>query len=72
MRKYYPHSLLHFEDFGVTNAKRLLDIYRDKHAIFNDDVSVAFYLLHADANMPSNTGKELAQSLWHASCLRLA
>lgn len=38
VRKYHPHSLLHFEDFGVSNAKRLLDIYRDQHAVFNDDV----------------------------------
>ncbi|KAH9043660.1 hypothetical protein EDB85DRAFT_1911562 [Lactarius pseudohatsudake] len=38
VRKYLPHCLLHFEDFGVTNAQRLLEIYRDKHAIFNDDV----------------------------------
>ncbi|KZT02225.1 uncharacterized protein LAESUDRAFT_730410 [Laetiporus sulphureus 93-53] len=38
VRKYHPHSLLHFEDFGVQNAKRLLDFYRDKHAVFNDDV----------------------------------
>ncbi|KAI0697675.1 hypothetical protein BC835DRAFT_1269997 [Cytidiella melzeri] len=38
VRKYYPHSLLHFEDFGVTNAYRLLEKYRDAHAVFNDDV----------------------------------
>ncbi|KAI8980576.1 hypothetical protein BD414DRAFT_492622 [Trametes punicea] len=38
VRKYHPHCLLHFEDFGVTNAKRLLDKYHDKHAVFNDDV----------------------------------
>ncbi|KAH9049536.1 hypothetical protein EDB84DRAFT_1556139 [Lactarius hengduanensis] len=38
VRKYLPHCLLHFEDFGVTSAQRLLEIYRDKHAIFNDDV----------------------------------
>ena len=38
VRKYYPHSLLHFEDFGVTNANRLLHKYRDTHAVFNDDM----------------------------------
>lgn len=38
VRKYYPHSLLHFEDFGVTNARRLLDRYRSQHAVFNDDM----------------------------------
>ncbi|KAI0370074.1 hypothetical protein BV20DRAFT_1044061 [Pilatotrama ljubarskyi] len=38
VRKHYPHSLLHFEDFGVGNAQRLLDIYRHKHSVFNDDV----------------------------------
>jgi hypothetical protein len=40
VRKYFPHSLLHFEDFGVTNAERLLERYQDKHACFNDDMSV--------------------------------
>ncbi|TFY58878.1 hypothetical protein EVG20_g7994, partial [Dentipellis fragilis] len=38
VRKHFPHSLLHFEDFGVTNAQRLLELYRDQHSIFNDDV----------------------------------
>lgn len=38
VRKYYPHSLLHFEDFGVSNAHRLLTLYRDTHAVFNDDI----------------------------------
>ncbi|KAJ2930342.1 hypothetical protein H1R20_g6763, partial [Candolleomyces eurysporus] len=38
VRKYYPHSLLHFEDFGVNNAYRLLHKYKDTHAAFNDDI----------------------------------
>ncbi|TDL25719.1 hypothetical protein BD410DRAFT_813441 [Rickenella mellea] len=38
VRKYLPHSLLHFEDFGVTNAQRILELYHDQHAVFNDDV----------------------------------
>ncbi|CAG7846996.1 NAD-dependent malic enzyme, mitochondrial Short=NAD-ME; Flags: Precursor [Serendipita indica DSM 11827] len=38
VRKYLPDGILHFEDFGVTNAQRLLDLYRDEYSVFNDDV----------------------------------
>ncbi|KIJ29232.1 hypothetical protein M422DRAFT_269417, partial [Sphaerobolus stellatus SS14] len=38
VRKHHPNSLLHFEDFGVSNAQRLLDTYKDKHSVFNDDI----------------------------------
>ncbi|KAJ7724244.1 hypothetical protein B0H16DRAFT_326445 [Mycena metata] len=38
VRKYIPQCLLHFEDFGVTNAQALLRRYRGTHAVFNDDI----------------------------------
>ncbi|KAF9258271.1 hypothetical protein L218DRAFT_877508 [Marasmius fiardii PR-910] len=38
VRKHFPNSLLHFEDFGVNNAHRILERYRDVHSVFNDDI----------------------------------
>lgn len=37
-RKLYPKAYIHFEDFGLTNAKRILDKYRPSIPCFNDDV----------------------------------
>lgn len=34
----FPKALLHFEDFGAGNARRILLAYRDRYRIFNDDV----------------------------------
>ena len=34
----FPNALLHFEDFGAGNARRILLANRDKYRIFNDDV----------------------------------
>jgi len=34
----YPNALLHFEDFGPTNARRILEQNRDSYRIFNDDM----------------------------------
>jgi malate dehydrogenase (oxaloacetate-decarboxylating) len=34
----FPDALLHFEDFGPGNARRILVSYGDKYRIFNDDM----------------------------------
>ena len=37
-RKLYPRAYLHFEDFGLTNARKILDRYSSQLACFNDDI----------------------------------
>jgi malate dehydrogenase (oxaloacetate-decarboxylating) len=34
----FPEALLHFEDFGPDNARRILVTYGDQYRIFNDDM----------------------------------
>ncbi|OAQ62941.1 malate dehydrogenase [Pochonia chlamydosporia 170] len=34
----FPGAYIHFEDFAVGNARRILDTYRPRMACFNDDV----------------------------------
>jgi malate dehydrogenase (oxaloacetate-decarboxylating) len=36
--KLFPPTLLHWEDLGVANARRLLERHRDKRLTFNDDI----------------------------------
>ena len=36
--KLFPHALLHWEDFGAGNARRILDRYADHCCTFNDDM----------------------------------
>jgi malate dehydrogenase (oxaloacetate-decarboxylating) len=36
--KRFPEALLHFEDFGPSNARRILLAYADRACIFNDDM----------------------------------
>lgn len=34
----FPHALLHWEDFGAGNARRILRRWADTHCTFNDDL----------------------------------
>ncbi|MFJ8010882.1 NAD-dependent malic enzyme [Streptomyces fagopyri] len=34
----FPNALLHFEDFGPGNARRILETYGHRYRIFNDDL----------------------------------
>src|SRR6201996_2710369 len=38
VRQRWPHVLLHWEDFALRNANRLLTRYRDQLCTFNDDI----------------------------------
>lgn len=37
-RASFPRALLHWEDFGANNARRILERYRDSVCTFNDDM----------------------------------
>ncbi|CQD11542.1 [NAD]-dependent malate oxidoreductase [Mycobacterium europaeum] len=36
--RLFPKAILHFEDFGPLNARRILHAYGDKYCVFNDDI----------------------------------
>ena len=36
--RLFPNALLHWEDFGASNARRILERYRDRALTFNDDM----------------------------------
>ncbi|KAJ5965087.1 uncharacterized protein N7479_004963 [Penicillium vulpinum] len=37
-RKRFPKAYIHFEDFGLNNARRILDKYQPQIPCFNDDI----------------------------------
>ena len=36
--RLFPHAMIHWEDFGASNAHRILERYRDDYCTFNDDI----------------------------------
>lgn len=38
VKKKFPRSMLHWEDFGQQNARKILETYRTDHCTFNDDM----------------------------------
>ena len=34
----FPHAILHFEDFGPLNARKILQTHGDDYCVFNDDI----------------------------------
>lgn len=62
-KKRYPKAYIHFEDFGLNNARRILDEYTEKIACFNDDVqgtgSVTLAAIYAAAHVANLHFKDL-------------
>ncbi|KTD65457.1 NAD-dependent malic enzyme [Legionella spiritensis] len=38
IQKHFPKAFLHWEDFGRSNARRILDKFQDELCTFNDDI----------------------------------
>ncbi len=36
--RLFPKAILHFEDFGPVNARKILQTYGDEYCVFNDDI----------------------------------
>jgi malate dehydrogenase (oxaloacetate-decarboxylating) len=64
-REVFPGALLHWEDFGAGNARRILNRYRDRILTFNDDmqgtgaVNLAAVLAGARASQTPLTGHRI-------------
>ena len=60
-KQMFPNALLHWEDFGEANARRILDRYRDEVCTFNDDMqgtgAIAFAAILSGVRV---TGRPLA------------
>ena len=60
--KLFPHALLHWEDFGAANARRILQRYADSCCTFNDDMQgTAAVVLAAALAATSAGGTRMAE-----------
>lgn len=57
-QKLFPESLLHWEDFGRSNAQVILDKYKDSIATFNDDIQGTGMIVLAGIFGALNISKE--------------
>ena len=58
--KLFPDAMLHWEDFGATNARRILNKYADQVCTFNDDMQgTAAVVLAAVLAAVQVTGSQL-------------
>jgi malate dehydrogenase (oxaloacetate-decarboxylating) len=60
--KHFPNAMLHWEDFGVTHARRILNKYADQMCTLNDDMqgtaAVVLAAAFAAVRAASSRGRE--------------
>jgi malate dehydrogenase (oxaloacetate-decarboxylating) len=60
--RLFPHAILHWEDFGTSNARRILDRYRATTLTFNDDMQgTGAVALAAILSAASAVGRPLSE-----------
>lgn len=60
--RLFPNAMLHWEDFGATNARRILNKYADQVCTFNDDMQgTAAVVLAAVFSAVRAAGSRLAE-----------
>lgn len=58
----FPHAMIHFEDFGASNAHRVLETYRHDYCAFNDDIQgTAAVVVSAVLSALQSTGLPLGE-----------
>ena len=68
-QKLFPHAMLHWEDFGASNARRILNKYADQVCTFNDDMqgTAAVVLAAIFSGMRGRPAPGCATSAWSST-----